>query len=277
MSKNINVETTTSNTVKFIKASYNGIPIIMRKEDKYVNATQMVMKLKNVKKYSMLKRYFETNKSFQEYFDEIYQSVTGNQNVPGTKLTYSDNELIKLSENYGDEFTGYYIHPKLVNYISIWASPKYAVTVGVIMDAINEVTQYEGQTFDKVKDQMLELLKKRIEKLEKEGKMKDQQIIEQEITINIEKKKNHDNSVRSKENNKKLCIFVYEKGGYFISANQTLNKNDSSYWYLFPSTMHIRRNVVKQFNLKNFHIPKDIIDEVNKYIITLQPKDHGKN
>jgi hypothetical protein len=197
MNQEIKVENVVIHKFKFIKATYNDIPIIMREEDKYVNVSNLVTRLKNVKKYSHMKRYFDTNNSFQEYFNEIYQFGTGGKISPGTKLNYSDNELIKLSENYGDEFTGYYVHPKLVNYIEIWASPKYAATVSIIMDAINEVTQYEGQTFEKIKGQMLELLKKRIEKLEKDGKKKDQQIIEQEFTISKEKKKNHDESVRS--------------------------------------------------------------------------------
>jgi hypothetical protein len=276
MSKNINVETTTSNTVKFIKASYNGIPIIMREEDKYVNVTQMVMKLKNVKK-SNLKQYFEKNESFKKYFNKIYQSITGHISKPASELVYSNNELIKLSENYGNDYQGFYIHPKLINFITIWASPEYAYDVGVIMDAINEVTQYEGQTFEKVKDQILEAMKKKIEKLEKEGKKKEEEIIEQEIIIVEQKVKIHDESVRSEDNNKRLCIFKYEDGGYFISANQTLNKNKSSYWYLFPSTMHIRKLVVKQFKIKNFNIPKEKINEVNEYIISLKPKNFECN
>jgi hypothetical protein len=260
MNQEIKVENVTSNKVKFIKASYNGIPIIMREEDKYVNVTQMVMKLKNVEKFSMLKRYFETNTNFKEYFTTFMKINRGNQNAPSQKINYSDNEYIKLHDNYGNDFRGYYIHPKLVNYIAFHFSPQYACVVSEIMDTINEVTQYDGQTFEKVKDQILELLKKRIEKLEKEGKKKDQQIIEQEFTISKEKKKNHDESVRSKDNNKKLCIFQYENGDYFISANQTLNKYKSSYWYSFPSAMHIRKLVVKQFKIKNFNIPKDIIN-----------------
>jgi hypothetical protein len=36
------------------------------------------------------------------------------------------------------EHRGYYDHPKLINYIAIWASPKYASTVSEIMDVINE-------------------------------------------------------------------------------------------------------------------------------------------
>jgi hypothetical protein len=37
--------------------------------------------------------------------------------------------------------------------------------------------------------------------------------------------------------------------------------------------MHIRKLVVKQFKIKNFNTPKDIINKVNAYIISLNPKD----
>jgi hypothetical protein len=199
---------------------------------------------------------------------------------PGIKLPGQENQLIlhyNLDAGYSNDFKGTYVHPKLINSIILWVSVKHMLIVSQIMDAINEVTQYEGQTFEKVKDQILEAMKKKIEKLVKEGKRKDQQIIEQELTIKKEKKKNHDESVRSEDNNKKLCIFQYENGDYFISANQTLNKNKSSYWYSFPSAMHIRKLVVKQFKIKNFNIPKESINKVNEYILSLNPKDNESN
>ncbi|KAA6381537.1 MAG: hypothetical protein EZS28_022934 [Streblomastix strix] len=46
--------------------------------------------------------------------------------------------FIEQNSKYSVEHRGYYVHPKLINYIAIWASPKYASTVSEIMDAINE-------------------------------------------------------------------------------------------------------------------------------------------
>ncbi|KAA6363566.1 MAG: hypothetical protein EZS28_040906, partial [Streblomastix strix] len=43
---------------------------------------------------------------------------------------------------------GYYVHPKLINYIAIWSSPKYAYTVTQIMDSINERIQLIHQLDD---------------------------------------------------------------------------------------------------------------------------------
>ncbi|KAA6357826.1 MAG: hypothetical protein EZS28_046647, partial [Streblomastix strix] len=45
---------------------------------------------------------------------------------------------MKTIEKYGTEYRYIWIHSKLVNYFAIWASPKYASTVGEIMDKINE-------------------------------------------------------------------------------------------------------------------------------------------
>ncbi|KAA6389656.1 MAG: hypothetical protein EZS28_014815, partial [Streblomastix strix] len=41
-------------------------------------------------------------------------------------------------DTYASEYRGYWIHPKLFNYIAKWVSPKYATIVGEIMDKINE-------------------------------------------------------------------------------------------------------------------------------------------
>ncbi|KAH0803755.1 N1R/p28-like protein [Histomonas meleagridis] len=36
------------------------------------------------------------------------------------------------------DLRGTYVDPRLIDYIAIWASPKYAITVGKIMDSIND-------------------------------------------------------------------------------------------------------------------------------------------
>ncbi|KAA6390512.1 MAG: hypothetical protein EZS28_013964 [Streblomastix strix] len=85
----------------FIKTSYNGIEITIRKSDLYVNASKLVISLRNNDK----------------------------------------------------KYRGYWVHRKLVNYIAIWVSPKYASIVGNIMDKINETTIVE-QEANKANDRM---------------------------------------------------------------------------------------------------------------------------
>ncbi|KAA6369612.1 MAG: hypothetical protein EZS28_034861, partial [Streblomastix strix] len=50
-----------------------------------------------------------------------------------------------LNIKYSTDFRGYYVHPKLINYIAIWASPKYASIVGEIMGVVNERIQVAYQ------------------------------------------------------------------------------------------------------------------------------------
>ncbi len=54
----------------------------------------------------------------------------------------SDDEFIyKLNAGIPDskkELRGSYVDKRLINYIAIWASPEYAVYVGLIMDSIND-------------------------------------------------------------------------------------------------------------------------------------------
>jgi hypothetical protein len=45
-----------------------------------------------------------------------------------------------IDKGFDNKYKGYYIHPKLINYIAFWISPKYAVSVRKIMDKINETT-----------------------------------------------------------------------------------------------------------------------------------------
>ncbi|KAA6395891.1 MAG: hypothetical protein EZS28_008579 [Streblomastix strix] len=58
-------------------------------------------------------------------------------------------------ETYASEYRGTWIHPKLINYIAIWASPKYASTVGEIKDKINEtvIAEHDADKTQAIADQ----------------------------------------------------------------------------------------------------------------------------
>jgi hypothetical protein len=109
-----------SNKETFTLSSYNGIEVIIRDKDGYVNASKMVDKLSTKKFY----RIYD-NGSWKEYFDEI---------VVARKI---EGPMYELKKGYMMDLRGSYVHPLLVNYIAIWASAKYAVTVSEIMDNIN--------------------------------------------------------------------------------------------------------------------------------------------
>ncbi|KAA6367422.1 MAG: hypothetical protein EZS28_037051 [Streblomastix strix] len=155
----------------FIKTTYNGIEIVIRKSDLYVNASKLVMILKNNNR-SYLNTLFKS-KNWQEYYEHFVLNHRENQ---GRK--FSPQTFIKSVDTYQIEYRGTWVHPKLVNYIAIWASPKYASTVGEIMDKINETTIVEQEAnkandrmncVQKVVDDVTDFLSARITKLNEEN------------------------------------------------------------------------------------------------------------
>jgi hypothetical protein len=110
-----------SNFEIFTLGSYNGIEKIIRDKDGYVNACRMVDKLSTKKFY----RIYD-NRSWKEYLAEFRCA---------RKIEDISYELRK---GYSKDLTGTYVHPKLINYIAIWASAKYAVTISEIMDNISQ-------------------------------------------------------------------------------------------------------------------------------------------
>ncbi|KAK8895288.1 hypothetical protein M9Y10_023734 [Tritrichomonas musculus] len=75
------------------------------------------------------------SESKSEIFDEI---------VKVQKCTY--DEIVQNRRNLAPGLRGYYIHRLLVNYVAMWASPKYAVHIFKLLDEIaskerNELTK----------------------------------------------------------------------------------------------------------------------------------------
>jgi hypothetical protein len=112
-----------SNNETFTEGTYNGVPIIIRDKDGYVNATKMCNQFDR-----KFKRIFE-NHAWQQYLHEFEK-----------KYEVAPYELKK---GFSIDIRGTYIHPKLVNYVVFWASPMYAVRVSEIMDTTNELKHVE--------------------------------------------------------------------------------------------------------------------------------------
>ena len=118
----------------FNEATYNGMVIIVEKNSKYINAGSFC------KQYNKrLGRLFETSnwKEFITEFELEYKDELEGQTTMANLPPWS----FKLNKGIPDslkKIRGLYVHPKLINYIAIWCSPKYAITVGKIMDSINE-------------------------------------------------------------------------------------------------------------------------------------------
>ena len=83
------------------------------------------------------RKIFETQ-SWKSYFDEFKRFYTTSPDLgecSDEAFMYRLNAGIPDSQK---ELRGMYVDKRLINYIAIWASPVYAIRVGIIMDSINE-------------------------------------------------------------------------------------------------------------------------------------------
>ncbi|KAA6355076.1 MAG: hypothetical protein EZS28_049397, partial [Streblomastix strix] len=127
--------------IKFKTTTYNGITIVVRSTDEWINASKMVMTLTKNDESRLIDLFKSVNWiKYYNYFKQQQQ-----------KLTPEISRVTFYEENntYPKNLRGYYVHPKLVNYIAIWASPQYASDVGEIMDSINKNSLAQHITFEK--------------------------------------------------------------------------------------------------------------------------------
>ncbi|KAA6375156.1 MAG: hypothetical protein EZS28_029317 [Streblomastix strix] len=130
------------NNQQFKIVSYNGLNIMMRQSDGFVNA------IKHCDQHHKPFRHLMKNQFWHYYFDEEQQELECGGNPP-YHLMY------EINKGFNNKFKGYYVHPHLINYVAIWVSPKYAVTVRKIMDKINETTiaEHEADKTQAITDQ----------------------------------------------------------------------------------------------------------------------------
>ena len=211
------VELLVSKNSEFIAGSYNGIEVIIRKSDGYINAKKLCKQFN--KKF---RKIFE-NSSWQAYFNEFCKEYGFHSEKDGV--------IYELKKGYSQQYSGNYIDPRLINYIAIWASPHYAVCVRKIMYLINERNQIESKTLeDTIKEltQQLEDAKLKIKNLET-------QVATQQIEI-------HDSSVRVKENKRHLYI-IEEAGNYKFCADSTKVPPKVYKRYVFPASMNVKKEI----------------------------------
>jgi hypothetical protein len=120
----------TSNSETFTNSTYNGISVLIRDKDNFINATKMC-------------------NQFNRKFKKIFENHARKQSLEEFKIEFSLDRngtieiIYELKGGYAINVRGTYVDPKLINYIAFWASPKYAVRVGRIMDTINGLVHVE--------------------------------------------------------------------------------------------------------------------------------------
>ena len=260
----------TSNGEKFIKSTYNGFSILIREKDSYINATKMVQEINQItQKRRQLKKCFQ-GKDFYDYIEELekYNRVK------------FDPVYYDLEKGYNKTVSGRYVHPKTINYIAYWVSPKYQVIVSKIMDSINERAKLKNisdndnlnEIINKLNEENKELRDK-ITEQEKTIEEQEETIIEQEETIEEQANTLFDKSVRVNINNRKLTIHQ-EDGLIKISANNSRKFKDIIAQYNFPASMNVKMSIKKEFKIKNLSdVPEEKLNDIINYLKGLQPKE----
>ena len=151
---------------EFIYGTYNGLTIIIRSKDKYINAGKLCRD--NLKDFYGFKR--------GERFNEIVKYWNENCNINSEKAIYN------ISKGFKNDLRGVYIHQDLNHFVSEWVNIEYAFKVKNIMDSINKIGQLTiNQNYS---DDHLQEMKNRIMELEEQNKDKDEIIQTQDSTIN---------------------------------------------------------------------------------------------
>ena len=123
------------------------------------------------------------NRKFRKIFENhAWQSYYKEFCVEYSVCPEMGEQLYILQNGVSNDLRGTYVNPLLINYIAIWASPKYAVKVGIIMDALDEKNQLTNQTLeDTIKQLQSELNELRIK-----NQQQAEVITEHESTIEVQ-------------------------------------------------------------------------------------------
>ncbi|EAX76934.1 hypothetical protein TVAG_572200 [Trichomonas vaginalis G3] len=121
--------TNKSNGETFTKGTYNGIEVLRRDKDGYINVTKMA---REAGKLNHLNRFLNSAK--MEEILEFWLKEYGRAKSGST----SKQAFYELTKGVMNEFKGIYIHPDLVHFVAEWCSVKYVFYVKDIMDSIDK-------------------------------------------------------------------------------------------------------------------------------------------
>jgi hypothetical protein len=240
-----NLEQITSNDETFTRGTYNGINIIKRNQDGFINATKMCLQFDR-----KFKKIFD-NHAWREYYEAAREQYMANTVGP-----VWDRLMYELKLGVSMVVRGTYVHPKLINYICFWASPRYAVTVGEIMDTINELGHAENQPFDVVREQLIAQMRAEIQALQ--------------ATITTQETHIAATSVPITNSDKILTILTFGDG-YKLSADSTHPPGHFLIRFTFPASMNFKqilKRTLGSYTFPNF----EHYDDALQHIRDLSPK-----
>ncbi|KAK8838423.1 hypothetical protein M9Y10_033049 [Tritrichomonas musculus] len=115
---NSKVETLTTNSGEtFTRGTFNGISVMIRDKDGYINASKLGNNSKRARKYIISDRFIQIC---------LYWTQRNPSKSPKYMLSDAPNG-----------FRGVYVHPDLIHFVAEWVDIEYAFTVADIMNSIN--------------------------------------------------------------------------------------------------------------------------------------------
>ena len=118
----------------FTIGTYNGISVLIRDKDGYINATKLAARYSENKR-KHLERFLKS-----EDMVRIIQYWTENEckmcrpESGATNETRPYYQILKAS----NEFKGMFVHPDLIHFVAQWVDVSYAFAVKHVMDSIND-------------------------------------------------------------------------------------------------------------------------------------------
>ena len=226
----------------FTVTEYNGVSVIMDEEG-YYNASKICAD--NDKRFN--------NISNSNYWIEYTHELEGVHD-------FMQTPLVKDRRTLSNEIRGYYIHPKLVNFLCFHVNTRYAITVGEIMDAINERIHLKCSSLEDELDSLHDendKLKHELESVKDELKTvkDDYDMLNEENTILHENAKNLTNNVNELKtrtvpkgtNDKLLRVLKITDNRFKVSADSYRKRFEYPIvkTFILASSMHVRKELTE--------------------------------
>ena len=241
----------TSNGETFTRADYNGVSILIRDKDGYVNVTKIA---KDNGKRKNLDKYFESEK-----WNEIIDNF-------GSPKKLGDSIYVISTDNkgYKHEIYGTYIHPDLVHFVAEWCNISYAFKVSVIMNNINTIKNLSHTDGNENLDNIINKQKREIERLLDDNKDKQDKIDELLLEVKNIRKQNDkllsDNKEQFKhinEQNTKIDELMKENKKQTDKLNRLTDINLDLKDHLIGNKGRLTGEGVKDSKLLMMYLTKD--------------------
>ena len=176
----INNETFESNGETFTRSDYNGVNIIIRNKDGYINATKIANdngKRKRLPEYLKSDKWIEICETYKNGTIVDVQHENSEKVDPPENSVGYENSLFYTINSVGKcETYGTYVHPKLVHFVAEWCNISYAFKVATIMDNIDEIKTLRKHSGDYNLDRTIDDQLQEIKFLKGEVEAKDKKI-----------------------------------------------------------------------------------------------------